>query len=370
MNFSRIKALIRKEFLAALKDKRTRFVLIVPPFMQLLIFTFAATLDVKNVPIGILNKDSGEKAIELVQRFHGSPMFTHIVYLQAEEEIAPFIDNQKGLMVVTVDEQFSRNIDAQKPGRVQMILDGRRSNSAQIVAGYTSQIIDQFNHDLAANALLKLQSTALFPRNWFNPNLLYYWYNIPCLVGVLTTLVALVLTAMSVAREREMGTFDQLLISPVTPGEILLGKAIPAIIISLLEGALIALVGIFIFDVPFTGNIFVLYLSLFVFVCSIVGIGLFISALSQTQQQAILGTFLFMSPAVSLSGFATPIENMPNWLQILTYANPLRYMILISKGVFLKAMPFAITLEYTWPLLIIAICTLTASTLFFRSRLQ
>lgn len=361
----RIKSLIFKEFLAALKDKKTRFVLIIPPIIQLLIFTFAATLDVKNVPIGILNRDHGEKGFELVESFQGSPMFTKIVHLNEMEEVTPFIDNQEGLMVLSIDEQFSRNIDAKKPGTVQLILDGRRSNSAQIVSGYTSQIIQQFNQDLGIQ-----QSSVLVPRNWFNPNLLYYWYNIPCLVGVLTTLVALVVTAMSVAREREMGTFDQLLISPLRPIEILIGKAIPAIVISLLEGAIIALVGIFVFSVPFTGNILVLYLSIFVFVCSIVGVGLFISALSATQQQAILGTFVFMSPAVSLSGFATPIENMPSWLQTLTYANPLRYMILISKGVFLKAMPLGIVLEHLWPLAIIAICTLTAATLFFRARLQ
>jgi len=368
--FHRVLALIIKEILAALRDKKARFVLIVPPIVQLLIFSFAATLDVKNVPIGILNRDNGEKSIELAQRFHGSPVFSEIVYLPSVDAMTPFIDNQKGVMVLSIDQQFSRNIDAGKPADIQLVLDGRRSNTAQIVAGYAARIIEQYNLDIAPLVGAKVQSTELVPRNWFNPNLIYYWYNVPCLVGVLTMLVGLVVTAMSVAREREMGTFDQLLVSPIRPIEIMIGKAIPAMIIGMAEGSIIVLVGIFLFRVPFEGNIFVLYMSLFVFVSSIVGVGLFISSLSATQQQAILGTFVFMSPAVALSGFATPIENMPQWLQYVTYANPLRYMLVILKGVFLKGMTLDIVLNNIWPMMIIAIFTLSSATWLFRKRLE
>jgi ABC-2 type transport system permease protein len=365
----RILALIIKEVLAAVKDKRARFVLVFPPLIQLFIFAFAATLDVKNVPIAIVNRDTGEKAFEFVQRFHGSPTFSHIIYLQSPLEIADCIDNQRAVMVISIDDQFSKNINAQKSATVQLILDGRKSNTAQIVAGYTSQIIERFNQDIASKVDVTLQSTETITRNWYNPNLLYYWYNVPSLAGILTMLVAFVITSMSVAREREMGTFDQLLVSPLQPIEILLGKAIPAIIISLAEGTIIVLFAIFVFQIPFTGSLAILYFSLFVFVTAIVGIGLFISSLSNTQQQAILGTFVFMSPSVLLSGFATPIENMPTWLQHCTYIIPLRYMLVISKGQFLKAVPFDIVINNIWPMALIGVGTLSAATWLFKRRL-
>ena len=368
--FYRILTLIYKEFLAVWRDKKSRMVLILPPFTQLLIFAFAATLDVQNVSIGILNRDNGEQGFELCQRFHGAPTFKYIAYLDSVEEIAPFIDAKKGVMVVHIDEQFSRNLDAKKRADVQLILDGRKSNSSQIVAGYASTIVDQFNSDLARRNQIKVQNAVLFPYNWFNPNLLYYWFNVPSLCGILTMLEALIITALSVARERELGTFDQLLVSPIRPIEILIGKAVPATIIAMLAGTVIIIVGVHIFQIPFTGSLLALYSSMFVFVCSIVGVGLFISSLCSTQQQAILGSFVFMSPAVLLSGFATPIENMPDWLQPCTYVIPLRYFLVVARGSFLKAMPGDIVFENTWPMAIIAIFTLTAARWFFRHRLE
>ena len=368
--FRRIYALIVKEFLALLRDKKGRMVLITPPIIQLFIFAFAATLDVKNVPIGILNRDNGKPGFELVQRFVGAPTFNKIVYLQGVEEIAPFIDNQRGAMVVSLDAQFSRNLYKGDPATVQLILDGRKSNTAQIIAGYATTIINQFNTDFSVQAGVKLPGANLVPRNWYNPNLLYYWYNVPSLAGVITMLVGLIVTALSVARERELGTFDQLLVSPASPLEILIGKTIPAIIIGLFEGSIIVFAAYFIFGIPFTGSVVLLYMSMALFVTSVVGFGLFISSLCSTQQQAILGTFVFMSPAVLLSGFATPIENMPEWLQTVTYLNPLRYFLIISKGIFLKAMPFHIVWHNAWPLILIAIGSLSGATWFFRHRLE
>lgn len=366
----RIMTLVVKEILAVLKDRKSRLMLTIPPLIQLLIFGFAATLDVKNAPIGILNRDNGEKSIELVQRFHGSPTFTHIVYLDSVEEITSFIDNQYGLMVLSIDEQFSRNLDAGKVANIQLILDGRKSNSAQILAGYVSQIVDRFNKDTAARLGIKLQQSQIFPQNWYNPNLLYHWFTVPSLMGTLTLLAGITVTALSVAREREMGTFDQLLVSPLRPFEIVIGKTIPAIIIGLIEGSFILFSGILLFDIPFRGSFLLLYFSLFVFVSSIVGIGLFISSISKTQQQAILGIFIVMPPSVSLSGFATPIENMPEWLQYVTYILPLRYMLVITKGIFFKAMPADIVLSNTWPMAIIAVFTFSIATWFFSKRLQ
>ncbi len=368
--FIRILALIWKEFLAIMQDRKSRMAILLPPIIQLLIFTPAATLDVKNVPIGILNRDNGEQAFELVQRFHGTPFFNHIIYLESVEEIGSFIDEQKGVMVVSIDEQFSRNLNQNLPADIQIILDGRKSNTAQIVSGYTQNIIQQFNTDFTAKAGIPQQNAELVPRFWYNPNALYSWYNIPSLVSTLTMLVCLIVTTQSIARERELGTFDQLLVSPLVTLEILIGKTIPGILVGMLAGSFLMGVGILTFQVPFTGSLLLFFLSQFVFVCAISGIGLFISSLCSTQQQAMLGTFAFMLPSVLLSGFATPIENMPVWLQPVTYLIPLRYMLVNTKGIFLKAMPSGIVLGNVWPMAIIAVFTLSIAGLFFRKRFQ
>lgn len=366
----RIVSLIFKELIGVWRDPKTRISLLAPPLIQLLVFTFAATLDVKNVSIGILNRDNGEEGFELIQRFHGAPTFTRITYLKGVEQIAPFLDEQKGVMVVSVDQQFSRDLNAKKAAEVQLILDGRKSNSAQLVAGYATTIINQFNDDYAVEARIRQQNTRLAERNWFNPNLLYYWYNIPSLVATLSMLTCLIVTSISVARERELGTFDQLLVSPLIPFEILAGKIVPGIIVGTLEGLLLFTVGVFIFKVPFTGSFLLFVASLLIFISSIGGVGLFLSSLCATQQQAMLGTFVVMVPSVMLSGFATPIENMPEWLQVFTYGIPLRYMLVISKGIFLKDMNVSIVLNNLWPLALIAVFTLTGAGWLFRRRLE
>lgn len=367
---NRILALIWKEILTVWRDPKSRIAILIPPLIQLFVFTFAATLDVKNVPIGILNRDSGEQGFELVQRFHGARIFNHIVYLRSVQEIAPFIDSQKGVMVVSIDEQFSRNLDAKKAADVELILDGRKSNTAQIVAGYTSIILNQFNQDFNKRVGYVEKNTQIIFRAWYNPNLLYYWYNVPSLSAILTMTVALIVTSIAVARERELGTFDQLLVSPLQPSEILIGKMIPGIIIGMFEGTLILIVGVFSFQVPFVGSILLFYLGLFFFVSTVVGVGLFISSLCSTQQQAILGTFVFMTPSVLLAGYATPIENMPSWLQPISFVIPLRYMLVIAKGVFLKDLPYDIVLNNIWPMALISVFTTVGAGIFFRKKIE
>ena len=368
--WQRIVALIWKELLIVWRDKRSRFVLVVPPLIQLFIFSFAATLDVKNVPIGILNLDNGEQSIELVQRFIGTPFFSKIVFLKGEEEVAPFINATKGLMVVMIDQQFSRNLDAGKDANIMLILDGRRSNSAQIAAGYTATIVDQYNTDFTSRAGILQQNSTLVVRHWFNPNLLYYWFNVPSLSGILTLMIGTVITSLSVAREKEIGTFDQLLVSPLSPTEILIGKTIPAIAIGVAEASVILTIGTLVLGVPFRGSLPLFYISVLVFVTSVVGIGLFTSSLAQTQQQAVLGSYVFMSPAIMLSGFATPIENMPNWLQPVTYLIPLRYFLVIAKGLFLKDIPAAVVWNNIWPMAIIGVVMLASAGRFFKRRLE
>jgi len=366
----RIYTLIVKELIAVLRDPKLRISIFLPPLIQLFVFTFGATLDVKNISMGIWNRDSGEQAFELIERFYGSKVFSHIYFLNSEKEVRSFLDEQKGIMVLSIDETFSRKLHSKEQAPIQLLLDGRKSNTAQIVTGYASEVIQQFNKDFCAKAKILQQNATLIPRTWFNPNTLYYWYNIPCLVPLLSMLTCLVVTTQTIARERELGTFDQLLVSPLLPIEILVGKTVPGMIVGVIEGSAMLAIGTFFLRVPFTGSLLLYFLSLIIFVSSISGVGLFISSLSATQQQAMLGTFIFMTPAVMISGFATPIENMPNWLQPVSNFIPLTYMLIISKGIFLKAMPLKIVVNNLWPMLLIGIFTLTGSGFFFHRRLE
>ncbi len=368
--FNRILSLIKKELVGISRDPKILFSLLMPPLIQLFVFTFAATLDVKNVRMGVINRDNGRPAFELVQRFRGAPTFKDIVYLEAMEQVGAFMDRQKGVMVLSIDEQFSRNLEAGKPADIQLILDGRKSNTAQIVAGYATTIIDQFSTEFSTMIGVKQQNARLVPRNWFNPNILYYWYNNPSLVTTLSMLTCLVVTSISVAREKELGTFDQMLVSPLSPVEILIGKIVPGVIVGMLEGLMMLAVGVFIFQVPFTGSFTLFVISLLIFIFAIGGIGLFVSSLAGTQQQAMLGTFVIMVPSVLLSGFATPVENMPVWLQPVSNIIPMKFMLIISKGIYLKDIHLKTVLHNLWPMAVIALFTLTGATLLFRRRLE
>jgi ABC-2 type transport system permease protein len=238
------------------------------------------------------------------------------------------------------------------------------------VEGYITSIVDQYNTETAAPLQdRERKEVSIAVRNWFNPNLDYIWFTVPCLIAIITLQVSMIVTSMSVAREREMGTFDQLLVSPLGPMEIMAGKAIPAFLLALAEVTIFSLVAVFIFRIPFRGSLLLLYGSLIVYIAAAVGIGLAISAVVATQQQALLGTFMFIMPAVLTCGYMTPIENMPNWLQPLTYANPLRYIMVIVKGLFLKNLPAADVFANVWPLALIATIGLTVATWFFRGRL-
>jgi len=368
--FKRIQALIIKEMLAVLRDKKARMVLLVPPILMLVLFANAVTLEVNNVQIGILNRDDGIESRELIRRIQGSRTFKQVVFLRGVSEIRPLIDSEKVFVVLHIGEDFTRRILSNQNATVQVIIDGRRLNSAQIVQGYISRILLQMNQSLAqSNPKVPRPPSILTARHWFNPNLDYVWFTVPSLVGILTMTVATNVTALSVARERELGTFDQLLVSPLQPIEILIGKTVPAIIFGLAEGTLMIMAGIFIFHIPFTGSLPMLYASMAVFLLSVTGIGLFISSLAKTQQQAVLGSFMFSNPAITLSGYAAPIENMPSWLQVITYVNPLRYFMVILKGSFLKSLPADVIFANTWPMALIALFTLSGASWLFKRRL-
>lgn len=367
----RLRALIVKELLAVLRDPRGRIILIGPPLLQMFLFSYAATLDVTNIDIGVVNRDAGRWSTEVMQRIAGAPSFRSIVPMSRLEEAREAIDNRRVIAVLSFDQDFSRDIAAGRQASIQVVLDGRRSNASQIVLGYLTAIANSVSQSIALNSESTSNNDgALVVRPWFNSNLIYMWFTVPSLLGTLGLLIALVVTGQSVARERELGTFDQLMVSPLRVPEILIGKMIPPLIIGVVQQSAFLLVAVFFFQVPFRGSLILLYIGIVFFLASVIGVGLFISSLSMTQQQAFLGTFLFASPAILLSGFATPVENMPQWLQVVTLANPLRHFLVIIRGVFLKAMPASEVAVNILPLVLIAVFTLSVAAWLFRQRME
>ena len=366
-SLQRLQAQIVKELLCVLRDPKSRFVLVVPPLIQLFVFAFAATLEIRNIDIALMNRDAGGASVELVQQLASSDLIRRIHPAANEQEIARLIDAQEVIAAVVINDSFSRDIAAGKSGTAQLIIDGRRANAGQITLAYLQNI--------ATNVGVTLKSgsgggEAVQVRHWFNPNLIYRWFVVPGLSGILTTFIAMLLTALSIAREREFGTFDQLLVSPCTPTEIIIAKMVPAFLISVLLACAMMAAAVFGFGIPFTGSFPLLLLCLMLFVLSLIGIGLMISSFCATQQQAIMGTFSFVVPTVLLSGFATPVSNMPVFLQWIAEAVPLKHFLIITHGCFLKALPPGEIIANAWPLLVIAVITLGLAVRFVRSRLQ
>ena len=366
----RILALAVKELLAILRDKKSRIVLIGPPIAQLIIFGYAATFDLNDIPLAVYNEDRSAPSRELVARITGSPHFHLVGTIDHDGQIAPLIDNREALMVLHLGPRFSEHLKRGKPAPAQVIIDGRNSNTALLVLGYLRTIITDFNIAWAHEHGTPPPPATLKIRPWYNENLLSRWFIVPGIVGLLTLVVTTVVTGLSVAREREAGTFDQLLVTPLRPLEILIGKSVPGILIGLVEGSFILLIAVYWFEVPLRGSLGALYLGMFLFLLSAVGIGLMISSLAVTQQQGILGAFLFLVPAVILSGFATPIANMPEFVQQLTLINPMRYFLVILRGVFLEGDSYELLLNQYWPMVIIAIVTLAMAGWLFRNRMN
>ncbi|EAU55651.1 ABC transporter permease [Mariprofundus ferrooxydans] len=365
----RIVALVGKEFLALLKDKKSRFVLIGPPIIQLLVFGYAATFDLNHVPYALYNEDGGAVSRQLAARFAGAPVFDLISTIRRDADIRPLIDDRQARLIVHISPQFSRDLALGKPAPVQLIVDGRNSNSALIVLNYASSIVQQFNADRLQRSGMGGPPVHLEVRAWFNPNLQSRWFLIPGIAGLITLIVTMLVTALSVAREREQGTFDQLLVTPLRPVEILLGKALPGFIIGMFEATVIIALAVFWFDIPLLGSLVTLYTGLALFLLSAIGVGLMISSLAVTQQQGFLGAFLFMVPAVILSGFATPIENMPEAVQYITLIDPLRYFVVILRDVFLEGTPFHLLIPQFWPLALIGTISLSIAGWLFRHRM-
>ena len=359
-------ALAVKEFLTILKDPKSRFVVIGPPLIQFFVFGYAATFDVKDVAYAVVDEDHSPESRDLLARFEGSRNFTLVAELASIQDVDDAIDLERARLVLHVGPEFSARIHAGRPAELQVILDGRNSNVSGIAGGYVQQIVQQWNAERPpARAGPEVQ---LVQRAWFNQNLDSRWFIVSGLPAQLALVVVMLLTSLSVAREREQGTFDQTLVAPLGSVQILTGKAIPAFTFGMLDGLLLSGGAILWFGVPMTGTVLALAAVLAVYAIAILGIGLFISSLASTMQQGLLGAFMIIMPAVILSGFTTPIENMPDWLQTATVANPARYAVAGCRAVFLEAAGVADVARYLLPMAVVAAVCLTSAGWLFRHR--
>ena len=346
----RILALVVKELLVTLRDRKSRIVLIALPLVQLLIFPHAATFEVRNLELLTFNEDRGQAGHDLVAAFAAAGPFRWRGAVTGEAAPDRALETGRADIVLRIPGDFSADLAAGRGAEVQAILDGRNSNTALIAAGYARRIAARAGAGLSAAAPAGPETRVLY-----NPNLRSKWFILPGLVGVLTLIVTLAITAFSLAREKEVGTHDQLRVTPLGAPELLIG-----------ESAVFAGVATLGYGVPFLGDLGLFALATAVFLLAVVGIGLAISALAATQQQALFGGFLFVVPAVILSGFATPIGNMPDAIEALTRVNPLRYYIAIARGAFLRDLPLAVYWAQLWPMAAIALATLSAAALMMR----
>jgi ABC-2 type transport system permease protein len=365
----RIIALTRKELLTVLKDPRGRFALLVPPILQCLIYGYAATYDLNDVPYAVLDQDRSAASRELLARLDGSRVFQRVTNLKRQAGVRSTIDERQALLVIQIDQDFERRLMNGEATSIQVIADGRNSNTAATATGYISAVVEAFNADWRAQHGRADPPVRVTTRAWYNPNLETRWHMIPSLIGTLTLLQTLLLTAMSVAREREQGTFDQLLVTPFRPTEIMAGKAMPSFLVGVVQATNILLVAQLWFHIPFAGSYLVLYTGLSVFLLAAIGMGLLVSCFATTMQQAMLYSFLLMMPFALLSGLTTPVSSMPQVLQDITLINPLRYAIDIAQRVYLEAAGFEDLWPDLWPLVLTAVVTLAAASWLFRWRL-
>jgi ABC-2 type transport system permease protein len=375
--FKRVRHLFVKELIQVLRDKRMRVILIFPPIFQLIVFGYAANLDVKDIRTAVRDLDQSVESRDVMDRFKSSKYFKVVAFPETPKEIEHLIRKGDVILSIEIPSGFSKKVKKGDTATLQIIVDGTESNTAMIGLGYIGQILS----DYSTSVLLKRLNQAgvidfeeagveLQHRTWFNPNFESRFFYVPGVIASIAFLIPIILTAQAIVREREIGTLEQIMVTPIRSWELMLGKTLPFALIGLLDVIMIALIGIFWFEIPFRGNPLILLLGNVLFLMSSVGIGLFISTISSTQQQAQISTFFFMNPAFILSGFAFPLENMPEWLQYITYINPLRYFIIIIRGVFLKG----IGLDILWPqmvaLAVLGGIAILISSLRFQKRLK
>lgn len=362
----RLKAITIKEFWALLRDPKARMGLFLPPLIQLFLFSYAATLEVRNIDVALYDMSQGLYSQELVQQLHGSPNFRQIEAIDSPQELRQAIEDQKVIAAIVIEQDFDRRLARGDPAEIGVVLDGRRSNAAQIVAAYITRIAS----GIGTQVTYEGAPESVRVTNLYNPSLNFVWFNLPSLIVMLGVVTSIAITGLSISRERELGSFDQLMVSPLRVHEILIGKMVPPLGIGLLNGVIFIAAAQLIFSVPFHGSYLVFMAALLIFNIALIGMGMFVSSLSHTQQQSFLGSFLVTIPLILLSGFASPVENMPEWLQVLNHANPAMYFLPVARGIFLKAMPLSAVISWMWPVVLIAIVTLSASAWLFRARME
>jgi ABC-2 type transport system permease protein len=370
--FERIIAILVKEFKQIFRDPRMQTVIFVTPLVQIILFGYAATRDINVVPTVILDRDNTVESRELLRRFTFSKYFVPEGYIYSQEEQNNVLDKGDGTFVIHIDRGFGRDIQAGKDAAVQIALDGSDSNTAQIVLGYSNTVVNNYQYDLLkakaeGNGWQEIHAAVdLHDRAWFNGNLITRNFYLPGVIATIVTMMSLSLTSMAIVKEKEIGTMEQLIVSPIRPIELILGKLLPFSVISLAQIILITAVGVLWFHLPLRGSISLLLLSTCVYLFTTLGIGLFISTVSMTQQEAMMSVFLFYMPTVLLSGFAYPIANMPTVIQWFTFANPLRYFIVITRSIFLKGVGMNVLWDQLLPLFVIGLIVISLSALRFR----
>jgi len=374
--FERIYTILIKEFKQVLRDPRMRSMIFISPVLQVLIFGYAATTDVKNIPTAIYDLDNTPQSRDIIRAFSYSKYFNLKYYVNNDKQEKELIDKSKVGVVLRFNHGFAEELEGNKGAEIQLIVDGTDSNTAAIALSYAGKIIQKYSYSvLKERVSILLKKEAVFPsvdlrdRAWFNENLESRNYFIPGVIAMLITVTSILLSAMAIVREKEIGTIEQLLVSPIKPIELILGKLAPFAVISLIDLIFIAAIGVIWFKIPIRGSVLLLLGSTCIYLLTTLGAGLFISTISSTQQEASMSIFLFLPVMNLLSGFAFPITSMPKAIQYFTYAIPLRYYLEIVRGIFLKG----IGIRILWPqlliLLIIGTSIITLSSLRFHKRL-
>jgi ABC-2 type transport system permease protein len=342
--FRRIYHIIVKEFIQVWRDKKMRFFLIAPPLVQLLVYGYIINFDFTHVAVGIFDESRTMESRELIDRFTSNQWFNVKYDIKTQKELLSRIDHNDITMAVWIQWDFATRMRQGKSGKVQVILDATDSNTALLVSKYAGTVIADYTQEQLQQRLdkqgLKWEGQtglplSIEPRAWFNSNLISRHSMVPGVTAMVVMLISLMLTALSVVREKEIGTMEQILVTPIRPIELILGKTIPFAVIAMLVGGVVTVVGILWFQIPFRGNPLVLVVGTAAFLMSSIGLGLFFSTVSSTQQQAMMAAQLFLMPAIMLSGLVFPIANMPVFFQYLTMLNPLMYFIVVARGVFL-----------------------------------
>ena len=382
--WERIGVILRKEFIQALRDPRMRVLLFIPPVVQLLVFGFAVNLDVDHVRLAWMDMDRTPLSRELREEFTGSGRFDVVAWPADETEAAQVLDAGEAQAVVRVLPAFERDVRRGRPVSVQVLLDGTNSNTASLVSSYAVNVVAAFSARISAGrqSVQLLRRGAEAPVNsaspqvaastrvWFNPDLYSRNYFVPGVVANIIFMVTLMLTALAIVREKEIGTMEQLMVTPMRPVELMLGKTLPFAVVGLLDVVLVTAVALLVFHIPFRGSALLLLFCAAIFLMSSLGAGLFLSTVSHTQQQAMMANFFFSTPAFMLSGFAFPIRNMPAAVQYLTYLNPMRYFIEIVRGIFLKGVGVTVLWPQMAALALYGILVLSMSVMRFRKTLD